>query len=90
MQPESMNLSLQEMKQQLTNTTGQERVDLLLAIVKKSSYSPLDEAEAYTNEAIEISKRLNLEKKLADGYREKHLVHYKQYKVEESLEALKP
>lgn len=83
-----MNLSLEEMKQKLFDAVGEERIGLLIAIVKKSSYSPLDEAAAYIQEAIELAKRLNLEKKLAAAYREKYHIHYKQNKVEECLEAL--
>jgi len=67
MQSKVTNLSLQEMKQKLTDATGEERIDLLLAIVEKSSYSPLDEAEAYIDEAIKLSKQKPIDiEKLCD------------------------
>jgi len=36
MQSKAINLSLQEMKQKLTDAIGEVRIDLLLAIIEKS------------------------------------------------------
>jgi len=63
-----MSIELKQLKDQLPNTKGKEKFHLLLDIIKKMHFSPIDEADRYASQMLNVAKELNDDVLMIEGY----------------------
>lgn len=77
-----MSIELQQLKDQLPNTVGKEKFQLLFDIIEKMHLSPIDEADEYANQMLNLSKELKDEQLMVKAYRMKCTIYGQQGKYD--------
>ncbi len=66
-----MPIELQQLKNQLSHTEGKEKFQLLIKIIEKMHYNPIDEADDIANQMLDLANNLNDSRLMSKAYRAK-------------------
>ncbi|MFK7906100.1 MAG: ATP-binding protein [Chitinophagales bacterium] len=77
-----MSIELQQLKDKLPETEGEERFNLLFDIIEKMHFSPIDEADGYANQILNLAEELNDDELIVRAYRMKCTIYGQQGKYD--------
>ena len=66
-----MSIELQHLKDQLHHTEGNEKFQLLIRIIEKMHYSPIEEADKIANQMLSLASELKDNRLMSKAYRAK-------------------
>ena len=66
-----MSIELQQLKDQLPHTEGSEKFQLLIRIIEKMHYNPIDEADEVANQMLDLASELKDNRLMSKAYRAK-------------------
>ncbi|MEZ4887775.1 MAG: ATP-binding protein [Chitinophagales bacterium] len=77
-----MSIELQQLKNQIPYTKGKEKFQLLFDIIEKMHFSPIDEADRYIDQMLNLARELHDEALIIKAYRLKCTIYGQQGKLD--------